>query len=278
MTANAAAPEEKLAALVSYLQQNYAYALAAPAVPAGEDATEYFLFRSRRGYCDLFATALAVMGRAVGIPTRFVTGFAGGQYDPESGRYILRDSDGHAWVEAYVPSRGWVSVDPAPGGGLHPIPPFQRALLSARFFLQDRPVLAAVLGGVAMAVIVMAVILLRRRGEGALLPAYSNDPRSIALRAYARLIRTLGRTGRPRRVSHTPLEYLHALQTGGLWRSRAVAPLRAETLAPIRSLTDIFLLARYGPRPIDAEVAEAALQYLEEAHAGLRRPATSRQR
>lgn len=273
VTAEAETQQERLQALVSHLQENYAYTLSPPATPLGEDAVDYFLFRSRRGYCDLFASALAVMGRAVGIPTRFVTGFAGGQYHPDSGRYLLRESDAHAWIEAYLEGRGWVSVDPAPGGDVPPIPPLQRALLSLRFFVQDHPVAAgALLAAIVGAILVVLLLVRRARGEASLLSLDRNDPRSIVLRAYARLARMLGRTGRPRRASHTPFEYLSALEAGGVWRSRPVPPLSADVLAPIRSLTEVFLLARYGSHPVAAETADTALRHLTEARAALARP------
>lgn len=274
VAANASAPSDKLAALVTYLHQNCAYTLNPPAVPLGEDATEYFLFRSRRGYCDLFATALAIMGRAVGIPTRFVTGYAGGRYDPESGRYVLRESDAHAWVEAYVSPYGWVSIDPAPAGDVPPIPPLQGALLSLRFFFQDRPALTvalvAVFGG---ALVLVALLLWRARAATRLLSSEGNDPAAVVLRAYARLSHILGKIGRPRPPAHTPLEYLRALESSSARTSGRVTPLPLASLAPIRSLTEMFLVARYGPRPVEAETARIALQRLEEARIALRRHA-----
>lgn len=273
IVADAATPTDRLAALVTYLQENYAYTLNAPAVPVGEDAAEYFLFRSRRGYCDLFATALAIMGRAVGVPTRFVTGYAGGQYDPESGRYVLRESDAHAWVEAYVAPYGWMSIEPAPAGDVPPIPPLQRALLSIRFFLQDRPTLAVPFTATLAVVLILVLLLLwRARAGKRLLSPASNDPSTIVLRAYARLSHILGKTGRPRPAAQTPLEYLRALESGSERTCGRAAPLPPASLAPIRFLTEVFLVARYGPRPVEPEVAGIALRRLEEARVALRRP------
>ena len=273
VAANASTPTDKLAALVTYLQQNYAYTLNPPAVPFGEDAAEYFLFQSRRGYCDLFATALAIMGRGVGIPTRFVTGYAGGRYDPESGRYVLRETDAHAWVEAYVSPYGWVSIDPAPAGDAPPVPPLQRTFLSLRFFSQDRPVLAVALVVACGAALVLVVMLLQRARAGRrLLSHEGSDPAAIVLRAYARLSHILGRTGRPRPPAQTPLEYLRALESGSARTSGRVRPLPLASLAPIRSLTEMFVLARYGRRLVEADAAQIALQRLEEARLALRKP------
>lgn len=272
VAANASTPTDKMAALVTYLQQNYAYTLNPPAVPFGEDAAEYFLFQSRRGYCDLFATTLAIMGRGVGIPTRFVTGYAGGRYDPESGRHVMRESDAHAWVEAYISPYGWVSIDPAPAGDVPPIPPLQRTLLSLRFFSQDRPALIITLVVMFGAALVLVVMLRRRARAGrGLLSPEGNDPATIVLRAYARLSRILGRTGRPRPPAQTPLEYLRALECRSERTSGRVGPLPLAVLAPIRSLTEMFVVARYGHRPVDADAAQIALERLEEARLALRK-------
>jgi hypothetical protein len=273
VAANASTPTDKLAALVTYLQQNCAYTLNPPAVPLGEDAVEHFLFQSRRGYCDLFATALAIMGRGVGIPTRFVTGYAGGRYDPESGRYVLRESDAHAWVEAYVSPYGWVSIDPAPAGDVPPVPPLQKAFLSLRFLSQDRPALTVAFVVTCGAVLVLVALLLRRARAGRrLLSPEGNDPATIVRRAYARLSHILGKTGRPRPPTQTPLEYLRALESGSARTSGRVRPLPLASLTPIRSLTDMFVVARYGHRPVEAEAARVALQRLEEARLALRKP------
>jgi len=73
-----------------------------------------FLFRDKRGYCQQFSGAMALMLRMVGIPSRVVSGFAPGLPDPETGSYIVRDTDAHSWVEVYFPDVGWVTVDPTP--------------------------------------------------------------------------------------------------------------------------------------------------------------------
>ncbi len=75
---------------------------------------EVFLFEAKRGHCEYFATALAVMLRAVGIPSRNVTGFVGGEYNSYGRYYGLRQSDAHSWVEALIPGRGWITLDPTP--------------------------------------------------------------------------------------------------------------------------------------------------------------------
>ncbi|MDB4984950.1 MAG: Transglutaminase-like enzyme [Myxococcaceae bacterium] len=74
-----------------------------------------FLFDAKRGHCEYFSSALAIMLRGVGIPARNVTGFAGGEYNSYGGYYAIRQADAHSWVEALIPGRGWVTLDPTPG-------------------------------------------------------------------------------------------------------------------------------------------------------------------
>jgi len=75
---------------------------------------EVFLFEAKRGHCEYFSSAMAVMLRTLGVPARNVTGFVGGRYNPIGGYYALRQGDAHSWVEAYVEGRGWLTFDPTP--------------------------------------------------------------------------------------------------------------------------------------------------------------------
>jgi protein-glutamine gamma-glutamyltransferase len=75
---------------------------------------EAFLFDAKRGHCEYFSTAMAIMLRAIGIPSRNVTGFVGGRYNPFGRYYALRQGDAHSWVEAFVEGTGWIIVDPTP--------------------------------------------------------------------------------------------------------------------------------------------------------------------
>ncbi|MBK9168139.1 MAG: DUF3488 domain-containing protein [Bryobacterales bacterium] len=104
---------EQARAIERHLRTAYRYALALPK-EASRDPLASFLFERREGHCEYFASAMAVMLRWQGIPARVVTGFLGGEYNPVSGMYIVRASDAHSWVEAWLPGRGWVEYDPTP--------------------------------------------------------------------------------------------------------------------------------------------------------------------
>lgn len=135
------APIDKALAIERYLKEHYAYSLK-PAVP-GEDGdfADHFLFVARAGYCDHFSTAMTVLLRAADVPARWVKGFvpgdpmaedqalqlleeagmgewvsaAAGQAGGSPAYTLVRNSDAHSWVEAYIPGTGWVAFEPTPG-------------------------------------------------------------------------------------------------------------------------------------------------------------------
>lgn len=104
-------PYDRVVALREMIERRCLYTLEAPAIPRGEDAAAHFLLQSRRGACDLFATALVVTSRMAGVPARVVTGYQVGEYDSEFGLITVRESDAHAWTEVFFPHVGWVPFD-----------------------------------------------------------------------------------------------------------------------------------------------------------------------
>lgn len=99
--------------LTEWLGKNCSYTLRFKDRPPARPL-EHFLFETRAGHCEYFASALAMMLRAADVPTRLATGFRGGLWIESSESYFVRMSDAHAWVLAFVPDRGWVRVDPTP--------------------------------------------------------------------------------------------------------------------------------------------------------------------
>ncbi len=116
ITLNAESPYEKVLAVKEYINK-LEYNLEADVPPETTDAVYYFLFASREGVCTSFASAMAIMLRIVDIPTRLNTGYLEGDYDEETGTYILRVSDYHARTEVYFPEYGWVEFSATPVGG-----------------------------------------------------------------------------------------------------------------------------------------------------------------
>ncbi len=96
-----------------HLHREFTYSLDAGNEP-GRDPLARFLFTTRRGYCEYFASAMAVLLRTQSIPARVATGFQSGYYNDVSGSWVMRASDAHAWVEGWIEGRGWVTFDPTP--------------------------------------------------------------------------------------------------------------------------------------------------------------------
>lgn len=104
---------EKAIAVKNHLLQNYRYSLdASPA--EHNDPLEDFLFSRKTGYCEHYATAMAVMLRTQGIPARLITGFLATEWNEYGNYFVVRQQDAHAWVEVYLPLSGWVMMDPTP--------------------------------------------------------------------------------------------------------------------------------------------------------------------
>jgi hypothetical protein len=95
------------------LRRDYRYDLESPS-GAADNPLDHFLFESRRGHCEFYSTAMAVMLRTLGVPTRNVTGFIGGTYNRFGRYYAVRQGDAHSWIEVYVDKRGWSRFDPTP--------------------------------------------------------------------------------------------------------------------------------------------------------------------
>ncbi len=106
-------------------QSVFTYSVSNTPIPAKTDVVDWLL-QTRSGYCTYYATAMAVMARQFGIPTRVVNGFSQGHYDVTHHNWVVDGQDAHGWVQAYLPSFGWVSFDPTPGfapeAAPHPTP------------------------------------------------------------------------------------------------------------------------------------------------------------
>ncbi len=115
LTAGASTRYDKVMAVQNWLRSEFRYTLDLPATPR-EATLEYFLFRRRAGHCEYFSTALAVLLRAAGVPTRNVNGFLGGTWN-DFGKFLaVTQNEAHSWVEVYFPGFGWVPFDGTPSG------------------------------------------------------------------------------------------------------------------------------------------------------------------
>jgi transglutaminase-like putative cysteine protease len=231
---------DKVMAVQRWLRTNTAYDLSIPPDPPGVDGVDEFLFVRRRGFCEQIASAMAVLLRAVGIPTRFAVGFGPGERNLLTGYYEVRESDAHAWVEVDYPESGWVEYDPtfgvpdaAPGAaGLFILPQVLHAIGGFVARVVPGPVKAVVAASgralaaaaqaawrwwpvsvaVAFSALLGAATWRRRRTRG--------PPRAGPTAAFDSLCRTFGRRGMPRSAARTPAEYLRHIQSAA-WLDRA---------------------------------------------------------
>jgi transglutaminase-like putative cysteine protease len=108
---DAGSDERIVLAALRYLSEGgFEYTLVPPLL--GRHAVDEFLFSTRAGFCEHFASAFVFLMRAAGLPARVVTGYQGGELNPVDGHLTVRQADAHAWAEVYVPGRSWVRVDP----------------------------------------------------------------------------------------------------------------------------------------------------------------------
>ena len=105
-------PFDKAIAVRDYLRENVTYNDQIPAPPEAVDPVHYTLFISREGYCNYYASAMAMMLRSQGIPSRVVSGYAQGEYDDKTHSYRIRASNAHTWVEVYFQRYGWIQFEP----------------------------------------------------------------------------------------------------------------------------------------------------------------------
>lgn len=304
ITANIANDYDKVEALSNYLKANYPYDLRVRPQGDRENTVEFFLFEERRGFCEHFATTLAVMCRTVGIPARVAVGFDSGRLNPLTGYYEVTESDAHSWVEVYFPFFGWMQFDPTPGwsnprafggredtwvgfslfryvkDGLSRIfpPGFRRAISTTfkKVWSATRAAASAItrhwagillaLGALAIAA-VLALVGGRLKRRGAARPP-PQDPRQAAVSIIDRMYGVLTRAGLPRRPSQTPSEYAEEVHA-------------SIGLEPAVRATEIFNVARYGCEdPGERELAalDELVRQVEEAVAARRRGRRTRLR
>ncbi len=111
ITADYASTYDKLKAIEAYLQ-TYTYSLSPTIPPEGQDFVDYFLFEGREGYCTSYATAMAVLGRCIGVPMRYLEGFvAKFEHQDNDNMYPIKNSQAHAWAEAYIEGVGWIPFE-----------------------------------------------------------------------------------------------------------------------------------------------------------------------
>ncbi|HEY4314978.1 MAG TPA: transglutaminase domain-containing protein, partial [Actinomycetes bacterium] len=203
-------PLAKVAAIETYLHAHERYRLDSPVPDDGEDAVDDFLFESHEGFCEHFASAEAVLLRAMGVPARIVTGFAGGTY--EGDRRVLLGSDAHAWVQVGVGGDRWVWTDPTAGATL--AADRNGAASPWAFSRAHALLLGALLLAAAVLTAVVFLVVRRRRARRAAALARSAPLAAKVLAAFAALEAALAGSRFARPPDASVLELARALRPG----------------------------------------------------------------
>ena len=114
LTAPHKTPYAKALALRNFLRSNYTYKLHASPTPRHRESVDYFLFYLGEGHCEYFASALAVLARCAGLPSRVATGFSPGNYNTLTSLFEVYEYHAHAWTQIYIPEFGWLTFDATP--------------------------------------------------------------------------------------------------------------------------------------------------------------------
>ena len=280
--AKATTPYDQAKAIESWFQEKgrFTYTLLTPPAPTGVRPLDYFLFTSKKGFCQDFSTAMNVMLRTLGIPSRQMSGYSQGVLDDRTHQYIVDSVDAHSWVEVFFPGYGWIPFEPTPDNVNTPITrPLTRALLNApstpsavatahpRALPTEPPVDAsgstsngafpniwrqALLGGAAVLLLLIIGILLAARW----LLAVKDIPR-----IWRRLLFLGDRLSVPRHRGDTPQEFAARLAT-------YVPPLDED----VRRLASLYTRASFRREGLSAdELADArrAWHRVRDSYTGL---------
>ena len=272
------------AVLRRFAEQEYYYTLQPPQL--GRDPVDQFLFDTQRGFCEHYASAFAVLMRGAGIPARVVVGYQGGELNPMSDYWIVRQSDAHAWNEVWIDGEGWTRFDPtgavaperidqgmaasvlngigtswgfsAPTQLIYQIT-FVWDLVNAKwnewilaYGPENQTSLMRWLGmddpqtHKMLLTLIASVAALLVAVTGLLMLRFRTPPRDEASQLYAKFVRRAGVAPRP---GEAPLRYAARLR----------AQLGADAGAAAERFTDLYLGIRYGTHG-DLEVLKEALR------------------
>jgi transglutaminase-like putative cysteine protease len=265
-------------AVTTWLRDTHQYTLDLPRPAAGMDPVESFLFEKPAGHCEYFASAAALLLRAAGVPTRYVNGYVGGEWNALGGHVTVRDNRAHSWIEAYLPESGWTRVDATPSLPAPPRTGRARQLMDSLDYQWSRFVVGYDLahqlslaqrvarglglgdadaassgsgGGVPGWALVLAAVVAFAAAASRVWPTRRpriapgpTPPASAApvQRLYARALERLARAGLRRGRSETPREFAARVRDAG-----------ADGEATLAELTELYTAARFGGRPVTRE-------------------------
>ena len=270
-------PYDKAKAIETHLRR-IPYNDQIPGPAPNQDAVDYFLFQERQGYCNYYASAMAVMLRHLGIPARLAAGYATGEYQEATGLYRIRDKDSHTWVEVYFPAYGWIEFEPtaseptlqrrsgandstANGGssGSHgnpdkesrlPLPdePIDLQRPTPSFWLHRHGGMLLLIGSL-LGILLIAIWSARslRPSPHRSRPVFRTVPPGFISRMWIKTLHWGRRLGIPAHPSLTPYEHAQRL-----------AHTVPQTHESIRTIVELYVRDQYSPYEITPEDASNA--------------------
>jgi len=265
-------------ALQNYLR-TFTYSTHNPNPPSNEDATVWFLQR-KEGFCTFFASAMALMGRSLGMPTRIVSGYTSGSYDDKTHTFIVHGTQAHTWTQIYFAQYGWINFEPtssftpffrplnssSPGAGGAGSAPGVKSTVTphdarqtspntpgvTRTTVQDTTLIRIGLGIFAALLVALIIAGLLWLWWRSLFRAYSPTAAS-----FARLILLGVWAGAPPRPSQTPRAY-----------ARRLASIAPEQSAAIERVGALYAQERWGD-PLSPNDANEVSQLYQDGRVGL---------
>lgn len=230
-------------AVEAYLRANFPYTLKLEKTPAGRDMVDYFLFTAQKGYCTYHASAMAVMLRTIGIPTRLVIGFTPGEWQEREKVYEVRDRNAHAWVEVYFTEIGWVPFEPTSSFRL-PSEAANTADLKPEIspprYFSGLPAgagwgVAALLSCLVFSVVILIGLRIQKAST-----QENITPMTVI---YRELLALLASKGHPKEASITPLEYIKGIRAD-----------LGENYPLAEGIVMAYLTEMYGGKQLSAEL------------------------
>jgi hypothetical protein len=266
---------------VEFFMRRFPFAVDVPELPGDRDATDYFIFEARSGSASMIASTMAVLVRALDIPSRIVNGFVFGDYDAPTNRFFVNPEHAHTWVEVYFPNYGWLAFEPSGfripvqrstaagsnhgsqnpnGSSLGPV--FDNLVDELELMggnhgssgfsplSADEPSAVGQFFGnifgllVALGVIlgIVALTLLSTGGVSAA-RNHLEDPSTSVQRTYARMMRTARRAGYNAAAAETPEQTSQRLHS---WLFPASETIFVEGLSPPEAVTTAYMRATYS--------------------------------
>lgn len=240
---------QKAIAIQNYLQSNYSYRLTS-SPPPQDNGVEWFLFKSKKGDCDFFASAMCILLREAGIPARVAIGYSVVEYDAEKGVWIVKQKDAHMWVEAYIRGKGWMTFDPTPPGGSV----FQEFLISMQRYyrLNKRKIVSMLFFLISLCIFLFLLRISWRETRERVKRVRTNRERLV--NSFLALCKKLAKIGLPPRGAH------HTLRE---WL-KLVAPFITDYfLHSLVEVTNVCEEACYN-KTIEEEKVKIALEKVKE--------------